>query len=152
MQDPSIMGSGPPTQGINQLLQLPENRVCADCTSKWPDYASTRIGVFVCQRCAGIHGMLDKGLALSGAPIVSDCRPVASNWAEADLAALKAVGNLNAECYWEQHVPFGEEKPDASDPLEFVHQWIERKYVAGEFLAREVSHACAAGVRFAFNT
>lgn len=38
---------------FNQILERPENKVCADCPNKSPTWASIDFGVFVCLRCAG---------------------------------------------------------------------------------------------------
>jgi hypothetical protein len=42
-------------QHLAQLLTLPENRLCADCGSNAPKWASFSIGYFVCLECSGIH-------------------------------------------------------------------------------------------------
>lgn len=40
---------------IKSFLNKPNNRKCADCTGKNPQWASTKLGVFVCIRCSGIY-------------------------------------------------------------------------------------------------
>jgi len=97
----SVVSSAAPA--LREILGREENCECADCTSRSPTYASPTLGVVVCEQCAGIH-------AMQGMP----CRSVQEHWPEEDLTALRAVGNLNAQCYWEYAVPFGEEKPEVS--------------------------------------
>ena len=43
---------------LNHLLQKPENKFCADCSSPNPNWASTNIGVFLCIKCSSIHRQL----------------------------------------------------------------------------------------------
>ena len=38
---------------FNQLLERPENKICADCPNKNPTWASIDFGVFICMRCSG---------------------------------------------------------------------------------------------------
>ena len=45
-------------QQLATLLTLPENRLCADCNSKQPKWASFSLGYFVCLECSGIHRAL----------------------------------------------------------------------------------------------
>lgn len=32
-----------------------ENKVCADCSAKNPEWASMTLGVIVCDECSGVH-------------------------------------------------------------------------------------------------
>ena len=41
-----------------ELLQLPDNRHCADCLARDPRWASWNIGIFICIRCSGLHRAL----------------------------------------------------------------------------------------------
>uniref|UniRef100_A0A3Q2QUI1 Arf-GAP domain-containing protein n=1 Tax=Fundulus heteroclitus TaxID=8078 RepID=A0A3Q2QUI1_FUNHE len=41
-----------------ELAKLPENSRCADCGAPEPDWASYKLGVFVCLNCSGIHRSL----------------------------------------------------------------------------------------------
>ena len=67
-QDPAekLIGTGI----LEKILQLPENKVCAECnepgkeekfknmTVTDPKWASINIGIFVCIECSGIHRSL----------------------------------------------------------------------------------------------
>ncbi|KAJ1455801.1 hypothetical protein M885DRAFT_440503, partial [Pelagophyceae sp. CCMP2097] len=48
---------------LRQLLQQPENAVCADCNAEDPTWASTTLGVFLCLCCAGVHRSLGSHLS-----------------------------------------------------------------------------------------
>ena len=112
---------------IAKVMRRPENQTCADCSSPSPKWASWNLGIFICERCCGVHRQLGTHISMPRSCTIDD-------WNTEQLAAMKAVGNLNAQCYWEYNLPFGEEKPEASDPIMFVSQWIRRKYEAMEFL------------------
>ncbi|CAH8385813.1 unnamed protein product [Eruca vesicaria subsp. sativa] len=54
-------GLGKPSSGkrrIKDLLNQPDNRVCADCGAPDPKWASANIGVFICLKCCGVHRSL----------------------------------------------------------------------------------------------
>jgi len=40
---------------LKVLLAHPGNKRCADCGERSPRFASTTFGVFLCNRCFGIH-------------------------------------------------------------------------------------------------
>ncbi|ORZ14535.1 hypothetical protein BCR42DRAFT_417132 [Absidia repens] len=40
---------------LNEILKLPGNDRCADCSAKNPRWASYSLGVFLCIRCASLH-------------------------------------------------------------------------------------------------
>lgn len=40
---------------LNTLLGQPANKACADCAERNPRFASTTFGVFLCNRCFGVH-------------------------------------------------------------------------------------------------
>jgi hypothetical protein len=40
---------------LQELLRLPGNNLCADCSARNPGWASWNLGIFLCMRCASLH-------------------------------------------------------------------------------------------------
>lgn len=40
---------------LMELVKLPGNEICADCTGRNPRWASWSLGIFICVQCAGVH-------------------------------------------------------------------------------------------------
>lgn len=40
---------------LQKLLKKEENKHCADCHRRYPTWASTTFGAFICIKCAGFH-------------------------------------------------------------------------------------------------
>ena len=49
------MALSPAQQNLARIVALPENRLCVDCSSRAPTWASFNLGYFVCIDCSGIH-------------------------------------------------------------------------------------------------
>jgi dynactin complex subunit len=41
-------------KALRQLLNLPENKMCAECPEKSPAYANMSNNSFICTRCSGL--------------------------------------------------------------------------------------------------
>lgn len=53
------MAASPEVKAMFRALQaLPENKVCADCSSRIPQWASCSYGTYICLECSGIHRSL----------------------------------------------------------------------------------------------
>jgi hypothetical protein len=115
---------------FNQILDRPENKVCADCPNKSPTWASIDFGVFVCLRCSGAHRHLS--------PVVTRVRSAKiDSWKMEHIEILAAVGNKIGNEYWEENLPSYYKKPDISTSLEEVFEMVKTKYVKATYAARD---------------
>ncbi|KXS21847.1 ArfGap-domain-containing protein [Gonapodya prolifera JEL478] len=100
---------------LSELLKRPDNKLCADCKSKDPRWASWNLGIFVCMRCAGIHRSL--GVHISKMKSVD-----LDTWTQDQVVNMERWGNARANLYWEASMT-GSHEPTGN--LEF---WIRQKY------------------------
>mmetsp|Transcript_52501 Transcript_52501/g.137534 ORF Transcript_52501/g.137534 Transcript_52501/m.137534 type:complete len:212 (-) Transcript_52501:405-1040(-) len=112
-------------QVLKQLLQIPANKRCADCGERCPRFASVTFGVFLCNRCFGVH----RGLGTH----ISRTRSVhLDKWSDEQLQAMKSIGNEKAARIWEATL---EEScrvaPDAHDSVR--EEFIRDKYIRKRF-------------------
>ncbi|MCD9641481.1 ADP-ribosylation factor GTPase-activating protein agd12 [Datura stramonium] len=95
---------------LKDLLLQKDNRVCADCGSPDPKWASTNIGVFICLKCCGVHRSL-------GTHISKVLSVTLDEWSDDEIDAMVEVGgNASANSIYEAYIPEGISKPgpDAS--------------------------------------
>lgn len=83
---------------LEGLLKLPENKLCADCMSKGPRWASVNLGIFICMQCSGIHRSL-------GVHISKVRSATLDTWLPEQVAFIQTMGNEKANSYWEAELP-----------------------------------------------
>ncbi|XP_034395400.1 arf-GAP with dual PH domain-containing protein 2 isoform X2 [Cyclopterus lumpus] len=106
-----------------ELLKRPVNGRCADCGAPDPQWASYKLGVFVCLNCSGIHRSL-----------CSRVKSVTLDFWEDELVEfMKSNGNDSAKALFEKAVPAYYYRPQEHDCAVLREQWIRAKYERMEF-------------------
>ncbi|CAI5991595.1 unnamed protein product, partial [Closterium sp. NIES-65] len=78
---------------LKALLREPGNESCADCGGRFPRFASVSLGVFLCNRCYGIH----RGI---GVHVTRTKCVELDAWSPREVAAMRALGNRRAAAIW----------------------------------------------------
>ncbi|XP_026218054.1 arf-GAP with dual PH domain-containing protein 2 [Anabas testudineus] len=106
-----------------ELLKQPDNSRCADCGAPDPDWASYKVGVFVCLNCSGIHRSLS-----------SRVKSIKLDFWEDELVEfMKSNGNARVRTLYEKAVPVYYYRPRQNDCVVLRDQWIRAKYERMEF-------------------
>ncbi|XP_035262270.1 arf-GAP with dual PH domain-containing protein 2-like [Anguilla anguilla] len=113
------------------LAKQPNNNRCADCGAPEPDWASYKLGIFVCLNCSGTHRNL---------PAISRIKSIRLDYWDDDVVEfMKANGNAAAGTIYERAVPAFYYRPQEHDCVVLREQWIRAKYERREF-TEENSH------------
>ncbi|KAG9333183.1 hypothetical protein JZ751_013355 [Albula glossodonta] len=112
---------------LQDILDQPGNRACADCGAEDPDWASVTLGVFVCQACSSFHRNI---------PHISSIKSLLSDpWEAAEVEGLASAGNLVAKARYEGKIPPFYYRPGHTDCQyernEFVYIEKQEPYSAG---------------------
>ncbi|XP_060921490.1 arf-GAP with dual PH domain-containing protein 2 [Labrus mixtus] len=106
-----------------ELVKQPGNSRCADCGSPDPEWASYKLGVFVCLNCSGIHRSLS-----------SRVKSIKLDFWEDELVEfMKSNGNDRVRPLYEKAVPSYYYRPQENDSAVLREQWIRAKYERMEF-------------------
>ncbi|KAL7748113.1 ARF GAP with effector function(s) [Sorochytrium milnesiophthora] len=105
---------------LKELLQQPDNKVCAECKRKDPRWASHSLGVFVCLRCSGVHRAM--GTHISKMKSVD-----LDTWTPDQVQNMVKWGNAKANWYWEAKVTM---QINDSNVDNYIRAKYERKQFA----------------------
>ncbi|XP_021423599.2 arf-GAP with dual PH domain-containing protein 2 isoform X1 [Oncorhynchus mykiss] len=107
------------------MVKQPSNDHCADCGAPEPDWASYKLGVFVCVNCSGTHRDL---------PAISQIKSIRLDfWDDFLVEFMKTRGNAAANAFYEKCVPPFYYRPQEKDCVVLKDQWIRAKYERREF-------------------
>lgn len=116
------------TVTMDECLKVEGNDICADCSTKFPKWASINIGVFICTNCSGLH----RGLGVH----ISQVRSVSlDNWTSEQIHFMRTIGNVKANQYWEATMPPERKTFDIEDKV-VVEQFIRDKYEKKLFIPK----------------
>ncbi|KAI1884088.1 hypothetical protein AGOR_G00222780 [Albula goreensis] len=108
-----------------ELVKQPDNNRCADCGAPDPDWASYKLGVFVCLTCSGTHRNL---------PTISRIKSIRLDfWDDQLVEFMRSNGNALARHLYETAVPPFYYRPQQQDCAVLREQWIRAKYERQEF-------------------
>ncbi|XP_063075904.1 arf-GAP with dual PH domain-containing protein 2-like [Engraulis encrasicolus] len=107
------------------MVKQPSNSFCADCEAPDPDWASYRLGIFVCMTCSGTHRDM---------PDISRIKSIRlDNWEDDMVEFMRAHGNSAVKAIYEKFVPAFYYRPKQHDCVVLREQWIRAKYERREF-------------------
>ncbi|XP_078325603.1 arf-GAP with Rho-GAP domain, ANK repeat and PH domain-containing protein 2-like isoform X9 [Crassostrea virginica] len=119
---------------LDQVMENPSNRMCADCLAEDPHWASINIGIVLCKKCADLHNGLISPVGIHrnfehSISRVKSLRMDTRIWTPSLIEMMKAIGNRNANDFWEYHLsPDKRINSDTSSATRMAH--IEDKYKA----------------------
>ncbi|XP_034538919.1 arf-GAP with Rho-GAP domain, ANK repeat and PH domain-containing protein 1 [Notolabrus celidotus] len=115
------------SQVAQRLWENPDNKVCGDCGSANPEWASVNLLLVICHTCAGQHRSLGSNLSK-----VRSLKMDNKVWTEPLIKLFVAYGNRLANQVWAPAVPAVEQlRPDSSE--EERSKFIQDKYSMGRY-------------------
>lgn len=79
---------------LQPVVDLEDNRTCADCDCKAPRWASVNLGILLCIDCAGIHRHL--GVHISVVKSVT-----LDKWQDKWIDTMLKIGNRKSNNFYE---------------------------------------------------
>ena len=95
---------------LAELLKQPENKVCFDCKSKNPKWASSTIGIFICYQCTTKHRHMGTH--------ISFCRSIhMDKWKAKEIKIMELGGNKKAHAFYSKNGMFTDGVPNHTNPV-----------------------------------
>ncbi|XP_070773991.1 arf-GAP with Rho-GAP domain, ANK repeat and PH domain-containing protein 1 isoform X2 [Enoplosus armatus] len=115
------------SQVAQRLWENPDNKVCGDCGSANPEWASVNLLLVICQACAGQHRALGSNLSK-----VRSLKMDNKIWTEPVIQLFVTYGNRLANQVWAPAVPAADQlRPESSDVER--SKFIQDKYSRGRY-------------------
>ncbi|XP_071151615.1 arf-GAP with Rho-GAP domain, ANK repeat and PH domain-containing protein 2-like, partial [Mytilus edulis] len=124
MEDAIADGLGDNTV-LDSVRENQSNHFCADCRAPDAHWASINIGIVLCKNCAGIHRDFDHRISR-----IKSLRMDTTIWTPSLIELMKAVGNENANKFWESRLQAVHGINTESSPInrkQFIQDKYERK-------------------------
>ncbi|XP_076071426.1 arf-GAP with Rho-GAP domain, ANK repeat and PH domain-containing protein 1-like isoform X1 [Mytilus galloprovincialis] len=124
MEDAIADGLGDNTV-LDSVRENQSNHFCADCRAPDAHWASINIGIVLCKNCAGIHRDFDHRISR-----IKSLRMDTTIWTPSLIELMKAVGNENANKFWENRLQAVHGINTESSPInrkQFIQDKYERK-------------------------
>lgn len=87
------------TKSLVEILHEadPDNRICVDCDTENPDWASINLGCLLCIECSGIHRSLGTHVSKVRSLVLDT-----TSWTEELVGVMLGLGNnsVNKVCVW----------------------------------------------------
>lgn len=110
---------------LHSVLDLPENRICADCGTRGTTWASVNLGVFLCMTCGSHHRSLGTHISLP-----KGCTGTYI-WGPDEIERMKSIGNARAKELYGAVPPKGLTNEDASRwKVYLTEKYCDKKYAS----------------------